>query len=198
MISEAVCLLARRQVSLSTAVWSLIHVFHLFSVAGEPGAKVSTQRQETPRETIHSEQRSSTAQCTSPPLFCADHSGIRRSGLTLVKSPGSSDHYLFLARRKPKAHSNCIINIIAVGEPIILCLSVFTCPNLELGRHVDERGLENLSNCSSQLCGFELFCSSAGVFVCLHERPCVVLSSGEIWLLSVIVFRQNICLFWAE
>lgn len=101
----------------------------------------------------------SCAPCLASPasLFCADHSGIRRSGLTLVKSPGSSDHYLFLARRKPKARSNCIINIIAVGEPIILCLSVSPVLTLNYGLLADERVVENLSNCSSQICCFELF-----------------------------------------
>lgn len=61
-----------------------------------------------------------------------DQHGIRRIGLTLVKSPGITYHYLFLPQRKPKACSNCIINIIAVWGPIILSLS-FTCPNLESG-----------------------------------------------------------------
>lgn len=103
--------------------WSFKHVFHLFS--HHKGASNQGQRSKAGC-TLGNE---SEWVCASLPLLWDQH-GIRRIGLTLVKSPDITYHYLFLPQRKPKACSNCIINIIAVWGPIILSLS-FTCPNLE-------------------------------------------------------------------
>lgn len=93
--------------------WSFKHVFHLFSL--HKGASNQGQRSKAGC-TLGNEPRQV---CASLPLLWDQH-GIRRLGLTLVKSPGITYHYLFLPQRKPKACSNCIINIIAVGGPIIL------------------------------------------------------------------------------
>lgn len=105
--------------------WSFKHVFHLFS--HHKGA--SNQGQCSKAECSMGNEPERV--CASLPLLWDQHN-IRRIGLTLVKSPGISYHYLFLPQRKPKACFNYIINIIAVWEPIILSLS-FTCPNLESG-----------------------------------------------------------------
>lgn len=82
----------------------------------EPPTKVSAQRQGC---TMGNEPE---RMCASLPLLWDQH-GIRRIGLTVVKSPGITYHYLFLPQRKPKTCSNCIINIIAVWGPIILWAS---------------------------------------------------------------------------
>lgn len=94
---------------------------------------LSPQGSLQPRSALKGRVHHGKRVCASLSLLWDQHD-IRRIRLTLVKSPGITYHYLFLLQRKPKACSNCIINIIAVWGPIIN-LS-FTCPNLEWGNAV--------------------------------------------------------------
>lgn len=74
-------------------VWSRIHVFHLFSVTGELGVKVRIKDKCARQEMLGGEPSHALA---SALCFCVHHGSIRSARLTLVKSLGSSHHYLFL------------------------------------------------------------------------------------------------------
>lgn len=109
--------------------WSFKHVFHLFS--HHKGASNQGQCSKAGCTMGNEPERV----CASLPLLWDQH-GIRRIELTVVKSPGITYHYLFLPQRKPKACSNCIINIIAVWGPIILWASPAPTLNQALLRYL--------------------------------------------------------------